>query len=166
MKKNKLLIVLISLLMIATFIYITRRNQHQKNLVEEKKKEYLDLSNYQDYYNLDISGIIIDKYISKKLYDKGTTYFILNNDCKFVIYNISNNYSYEPSDLIDFLTVNDSIRKPHNSRDFFIYRKNEKYYFRLGEDIRTIKQTKTTYYKKEPDKVLTDEEIEKLKNQN
>jgi len=123
--------------MIITFIYITRQNQHQKNLVENKKKEYLNLSNYNDYYNLEVSGIVLDKYISNKLYDKGTAYITLNNKSKFVLYEIYNNYSYKPSDLIDFLKVNDSIRKPLNSRDFFIYRSNEKYYFRLGEDIKT-----------------------------
>ena len=135
--KKKIFFIFTLLLMVLMILYEENREKECKYLINNKKKEYIDISNYQNYYNLDISGIILDKYISKKLYDKGTTYLTLNNKSKLILYEIYNNYSYKPSDLIDFLRVNDSIRKPPNSRDFFIYRNNEKYYFRLGEDIKT-----------------------------
>lgn len=47
----------------------------------------------------------------------------------------SYNRSYTPSNLKDFIMLNDSIYRPYNTDSIYVYRNNEEFYFILDRTI-------------------------------
>ena len=84
-----------------------------------------------NYYQKEFKGIILQKSVNR-----GMRIQIDNNGKKEKQYLYeAKNFDLTPVDLYDFIQVSDSIIKLPNSYDLYIYRNNEKYYFKLGEYI-------------------------------
>lgn len=83
------------------------------------------------YFENEFHGKIICKWINRGL---GVQIDNKGDIQKKYLYG-SKNFNLSPSDLFDFLKINDSIVKPENSLDLYIYRNGNKYYFKLGEYI-------------------------------
>jgi hypothetical protein len=84
-----------------------------------------------NYYHKEFKGIIKSKSLNR-----GFRIRLFNNGKieKRYLYS-SKNFNLSPSDLYDFIKLNDSIIKLPNSFDLYIYRNGSKYYFKLGEYI-------------------------------
>ncbi len=78
---------------------------------------------------------IVGKLISKSI-NRGISIELLKGDKveKDYLYN-SINFNLSPSNLYDFLQKNDSIVKPKNSLNLFVYRGEREFYFELGRYI-------------------------------
>lgn len=83
------------------------------------------------YYEREIRGRLVSKGNNRGIRIR----IAINGDVKNEYLYGSKNFDLSPSDLFDFLKINDSIVKPPNSLELYIYRGNEKYYFKLGEYI-------------------------------
>lgn len=85
--------------------------------------------------NKDYKGIVVSCTVGNKYMAGSDIYVKLSNDDKFVIYGTSHNSQYKNYDLRDNLNVNDSIYYNYKTNELYIYRGNEKLYYKLFERI-------------------------------
>jgi hypothetical protein len=112
--------------MIGFIIFIFAQNLYDY-LTELHKSE----AESARYLAKEIKGILISKHIDRGFHIK----LDVNGEIKKDYLRGSKNYNYAPSSLYDFLQKNDSLVKPANSLDLYVYRDHVKYRFRIGERI-------------------------------
>ncbi|MFR9166165.1 MAG: hypothetical protein ACLVKO_08130 [Dysgonomonas sp.] len=86
-------------------------------------------------YDENIEGCVIRKQQSMNRYYHGVFLIDLSNGGKFSLGGITRNYLYEVPDIVDFITINDSVYKPQKSDSIFVYRNGEVFYFILKKII-------------------------------
>lgn len=113
-------LVFIGMIIFVVYTIISIRDSKDNYIIEKQR-----------YYSNGFKGILINKKLNR-----GLRITIENQGkiSKNYLYE-SKNYNYKPSDLYDFIMINDSIIKISESLDFYIIRNNEKFYFKLGEYI-------------------------------
>ena len=97
--------------------------------IKDSKEEYSEEKKL--YYNKEIRGKLISKRINRGFRNKIAEKGLIRKEYLYS----SRNYDYKPYNLYDFLQLGDSIVKPKNSLDLYIHRKENVYYFKLGEYI-------------------------------
>lgn len=130
--KLSLLFLIVGLILICIpivfwkYIIEYRENDKQKLILE-----YPLLINVKKEIRGKIATIRISNYYS------GTSLYYLSNEEKFRLSGLTINYDYNKlnNDLMNMLSVGDSIYKPANSDSIYVYRKDKKFYFILGKKI-------------------------------
>lgn len=103
---------------IVVFFYLFDLNNKEDMLIEYKE------ANTNCTFNGTVQSI--EKW-------KGSS-FILVNDKKIHLWG-SHNYLYSPQSLVSFIKVGDSLLKDKGTDTLYIFRNDERYYFRLGKFI-------------------------------
>lgn len=96
---------------IAILDFLQRKNK-EYTMVEKKDK---------------INGVILSVYS-----DRGGSFVNLNDSSK-IWFEVSENKKYDKYVLYEFLQPNDSLFKHPNNDTLFIFRKNESFFFVLGQ---------------------------------
>lgn len=136
-KYDKTIIVMFSVI-IGLISIIYKENENKNDMINAQKlsKEYPLIQDSLEYYFKKIEGTIISKELYIGRFNKGALYLTLKDGFKFSIALPNNNYSYNPSELIFFIQVYDSILKPAENNIFYVFRNNQRYAFILGRDIK------------------------------
>lgn len=127
-------LVFILIVWIIFFKEFKNYEKDKKHAAEEFKTEFPNLDRNR---NSKVRGIILEKKLMTDMYVKGVVCITLTNGQKFSIGGSTGNNAYNQSNIMDFLQVGDSISKKENDDIIVIYRDTVKYYFVLGQIIKT-----------------------------
>ena len=123
-KKNIILLVLfvgIPIILIFGYIYV-KYSFEFLDYLQRRNKEYTMVKESDR-----IVGVLISLYS-----DRGCSFVELNDSSK-IWFEVSENKRYSKHMLYEFLQPSDSLIKWENSDTLYIYRRNEVFFFVLGE---------------------------------
>jgi len=121
LKRNLYIIIALFVLIIFFFVVFS---DSLLDKIQETNYEYIELA-LED----DLHGFVKSNYC-----DRGIAYIELTNNTKVWI-RTSVNYSYSPKLLCHFIKPGDRIVKNSNTDSLVIFRKKQKYYFLIGQEI-------------------------------
>lgn len=125
-----LTISIISIILIPLFLINTYDTKSK--IVESELQN--DFPRLQDL-DMEVKGIVMSK--ESNINIRGGRIFSLTNGLKFTLGGTPHNYLYIEPDLINFVSVKDSIFKPMHTDSVFIYKDGKQYYFVLGKILNT-----------------------------